>query len=770
MGFNLGGVIMKNDLRWYFVGLAIVLSVFSRVEAQGDPNDPSRLTLERIFDSNEFRAESIEGLTWLEDGSGFTYLRDVNDPNNAQEIVFYGPIVEKEKVWVSACQLIPEGKTESLPIEKYTWSHDYERLLIFTNAKQVWRTKTRGDYWVLDRDSGKLQKIGGQAETARLMFAKFCPDGKQVAYVYRNNIYVQDLAKGRIRQLTRDGSATIVNGTSDWVNEEELRIRDGFRWSPDGRYIAYWQFDTSDVNSMTLINNTAALYPQTTSFPYPKAGQTNSICRVGVVSVKGGKTRWLKLPGDPREHYVPALDWKEDANELVIQQLNRLQNTHIVFTAQVKSRPFNQVSVTVPHAVFTDKDTTWVDPDTRPHWLADGRHFLWLSERDGWQHLYRVDTHTQEARVLSPGPYDIIDIVQVDETNNRIFFIASPKNPGQRYLFRLPLSGGPAERVTPQALPGSHTYNAARKGDWAVHTYSTLERPPQIELIRLSTHKAVRVLEDNETLYESYRALNLAPVEFFRVPIGDDIELDGWIMKPPDFDARQRYPVLFYVYGEPAGQTVRDRWPSRSSGLWHRLLTQQGFIVISMDNRGTPAPRGRLWRKSVYRQIGIQASSDQSTAVKQLLRSRTYLDPQRVGVWGWSGGGSMTLNAMFRYPDLYQVGIAVAFVSDMRYYDTIYQERYMGLPSDNEDGYRDGSPITFAEQLKGDLLLVYGTGDDNCHYQNCEALINKLVEHNKPFDLMVYPNRRHRIAAGKNTSLHLYTLMTRYLTTRMRDR
>ncbi len=721
---------------------------------------PQSLTLEQIFDSNDFKGESLSGLQWLEDGSGFLQLEDANDVNDAKDIVFTDAESKTSQIWIPAQQLIPAGRTSPLAIESYAFSSNQRKVLIFTNAEQVWRQKTRGDYWVLDRDHRHLFQLGGDAETSQLMFAKFSPDGTRVAYVYHHNLYVQDLTTQRIFTLTQDGSDTLINGTADWVNEEELRIRDGFRWSPDGRHIAYWQFNTQDVADMSLINNTDGRYPQVTTFKYPKAGHTNSICRVGVVNAAGSKTRWIKLPGDPREHYVPALAWQQDSSDLIVQQLNRLQNTHRIYRVGVKRRSFKRVSVTTPQLLFTDTDEAWVDPDTRPHWLAGEEQFLWLSERDGWQHLYRVNTTSGAATLLSWDRADILSIVRVDEDAGWAYVIASPEDPTQRYLYRVALAGGSLERLTPAHQPGTHAYQTPAQGPWAIHTHGSASRPPQITVIRLRDHQVQQVLETNNTLRES--CASLPPTEFFRVAVPKRAVLDGWCIKPPDFDPRKRYPVLFHVYGEPAGQTVRDTWP-RASRLWHHFLAQQGIVVISLDNRGTPAPRGRQWRKCVYRQVGILAAEDQAEAVRQVLKNRPYLDPQRVGVWGWSGGGSMTLNAMFRYPDLYQVGVAVAFVSDMRNYDTIYQERYMGLPQDNEEGYRDGSPITFAHQLTGDLLLVYGTGDDNCHYQNCEALINTLVEHDRPFDLLVYPNRRHGIAKGKNTRLHLYRHMTRYL-------
>ena len=727
-----------------------------KVEGAVSATDPGRLTLERIYDSNDFKAKSVERVRWLEDGSGYMQLKEVVDANGVKEVVFTDPITGESTVHIAVSQLVPPSHSEPLVIEDYHWSEDRKTCLLFCDAVQVWRTKTRGDYWLLDVDSNDLFQIGGDAEAASLMFAKLSPDASQVAYVNEKNLYVQTLADGSIRQVTQRASDEIINGTSDWVYEEELRLRDAFRWSPDGEHLAYWQFDTEGVEAISLVNTTDALYHKVTRLKYPKAGQTNPAVRVGVVSARGGETHWLDIPGDPREHYIQAMDWLEDSNDLIVQQLNRLQNTHHVYLSEVVEGVPSE-----PRLMFTDRDDAWLNPDVRPLWSKDGRSFLWLSERDGWSHLYRVSRDSGEATLLSPGLYDVISVVKVDEDRQWIYVMASPEDPGQRYLYRLPLAGGAAQRVTPADQPGTHSYSISEKADWAVHTWSQFDRVPVTDLVRLPDLHPVRVLEANESLAGLVDALTPTPSEFFRVD-ANGVTLDGWCIKPPDFDPTRKYPLLIYVYGEPAGQTVKDSWAGKRV-LWHRMLAQEGYLVVSIDNRGTPAPKGRKWRKCVYRKVGLLPAEDQAAALRTLIKQRPYIDADRVGVWGWSGGGSMTLNALFRYPDLYHVGMAVAFVADMHYYDTIYQERYMGLPQDNEEDYVQGSPITFAQHLQGDLLLVYGTGDDNCHYQNCEALVNKLVEHNKVFTMMAYPNRRHRISKGKNTSLHLYGLLTRYL-------
>ncbi|MBL8189763.1 MAG: S9 family peptidase, partial [Acidobacteria bacterium] len=630
-----------------------------------------------------------------------------------------------------------------------------------------WRSNTRGDYWVFELASKKLQKLGGTAKPSSLMFAKFSPDATRVGYVRENNIYVESLADGRIIQLTTDGAQYTVNGTFDWVYEEELFCRDGWRWSPDGKQIAYWQLDASGVKEFKMINNTDELYPKIISFPYPKAGETNSAARVGVVSAEGGKTQWFQVAGDARNNYLPRMEWAASSSEVLIQQLNRLQNTNIIMLGDVRT---GQV-----RTVLTEKDDAWVDVswgaidwDRRGlargdvEWIEGGKRFLWVSERDGWRHVYSISRDGKDVKCITPGNYDLIGVELVDVPNGWIYFSASPENATQKYLFRARLNGeGKAERLSPANQPGTHTYTISPRGDLAIHTYSAATKAPVTDVVRFPEHAVVRTMFDNKELAERLAKLKPVAHEFFRVKIEDGVELDGWMMKPPGFDATKKYPVLFHVYGEPWGQTVLDAW-SGGQAMWHRMLAQQGYLVMSVDNRGTPAPRGRAWRKSIYRKMGIRNSLDQANAARAISQW-PFVDATRIGIWGWSGGGSSTLNAMFRYPDVYKVGMSVAPVPDIRYYDTIYQERYCGLPQDHPDEYKQSSPITFASQLQGQLLLVHGTGDDNVHYQGSEALINALIAANKQFTMMAYPNRSHGIYEGPGTTRHLYGLLTQFL-------
>lgn len=718
-----------------------------------------QITLDNLFASQDFRIRRIAPAHWQTVGGAYTRLEKTATPDlDGMDIVLYRPGQKKGRLLVSAGQLINEKTKKPLDIEEYSWSEDGNWLLVFTESRQVWRQNSRGDYWVLNLKSGHLWQIGADADASSLMFAKISPDNRRVAYVYHNDIYVQNLSdqaeQRTVSRLTRDGGPTLINGTFDWVYEEEFHLHDGFRWSPDSRHIAFWQLDSSKVQLFHLINNTDSLYPTLTAIPYPKAGTANSACRIGVVAAAGGQIDWIEFPGDPAEHYLPRMDWAASSSEVVIQRMNRRQNENRLILYDIDRKQ--------SRTILTETDSAWLDAVDDLKWLDGGRHFTWISERNGWRHVYVVSRDGTASRCITPGQYDVVRVLNIDDRGGWVYFMASPDNPTQDYLYRVRLTGaGPAERLSPTDQPGTHSYRISADARWAFHNYSSFEKPPLSQMISLPDHRCVTVLEDNAPLRKALAEIKPAPVEFFNVDIGDGVELSAWCLKPADFDASKRYPVLFYVYGEPWSQTVIDSYGRNYP--WFLMLAQKGYLVMSVDNRGTPQPRGRQWRKCVYGQIGILASADQAAAVRAILKSRPYVDPERVGVWGWSGGGSMTLNLMFRHPELYRTGMSVAPVPDMRLYDTIYQERYMGLPGDNESGYTNGSPITFAQQLQGNLLIVHGSGDDNVHYQGTERLINKLIEHDKAFTMMTYPNRSHSISEGKNTSLHLYRLLTRYL-------
>ncbi len=715
--------------------------------------DSSLLSVRRIYGSGDFSPETFGPPRWLAGGAAYTTLERSRETKGARDLVRYDVESGARTLLVPASRLIPPGDTVPLAVESYRWSDDEHQLLVFTNSRPVWRQNTRGDFWVLDLATWRLRKLGGpRAKESTLMFAKFSPDGRRVGYVREHNLYVEDIATGRITQLTRDGSRTIINGTFDWVYEEELDLRDGWRWSPDGKWIAFWQLNADRVRDFTLINTTDSLYSQAVPIQYPKAGEENSAARAGVVSAAGGVVRWFQIPGDPRQNYLARMEWADNSIEVVIEHLNRLQNTNTVYlgdrlTGKVRSP-------------LVERDSAWVDVVDEVPWLEGGRSFLWESERDGWTHIYRVSRDGGEVKPLTPGAFDVASVAAVDQAGGWLYYLASPDNPAQRYLYRIRLDGtGQAERVTPADQAGMHAYNVAPNAHVALHTWSRFGVPPVTELIRLPEHQVVRTLVANAQLKSRVATLRRGPAEFFQVDIGDGVKLNGWVMKPVDFTPNRKYPLFFTNYGGPGSQTVLDSW-SGSNYLWNLMLTQKGYLVASIDNRGT-GMRGRDWRKIVYRRLGVIETQDQVAAARAMGRW-SYVDSTRIGVFGWSYGGFMSLNGLFQAPDVYSMAIAVAPVTHWKFYDNIYTERYNGLPQDNKSGYDAGSPLSYVDRMRGRLLLVHGTGDDNVHYQNSEALINALVQADKQFDLMSYPNRNHGIFGG-NTTLHLRQRLTDFI-------
>jgi dipeptidyl-peptidase-4 len=680
------------------------------------------------------------------------------------EIVQYSLPGNEFKVLVSKQQLTPQGSTTPLKLSFYTFTADQQKALLFTNTQKVWRLRTKGDYWVLDMKTNSLTQLGKSLPASSLMFAKFSPDGQSVAYVSGNNIYVENLATAQVKPMTTDGSVTLINGTFDWAYEEEFYCRDGFRWSPDSKTIAYWQIDASSIRKFYLINNTDSIYAQLIPIEYPKVGQKPSACKVGVVNVADSKTTWINIPGDPSQNYIVRMEYIPFSNNLLIQQLNRKQNNSKLYVSDIATGSSKVIQ--------EETDAAWVDliqpgnPYTIDftnnfNWLNESKSILWASEKDGWLHLYQVSLAGKPEKLVTKGNYDVIDLKYTDPKAGYVYFMASPDNATQKYLYRSKLDGtGAAELLSPPALQGTHDYSFSPSGKYAWHSFSNHFTKPSSELIAVAKHKP---LFEKESIAARLDSLQVkSNTEFFKVTTKDKVEMDGWMVKPQNFDPKKKYPVVFYVYTEPASATVTDVYGAGMNRLYAGDMAEDGYIYISVDNRGTPAPKGREWRKSIYRKIGRLNISDQAMAAAEILKW-DFVDTSRVAVWGWSGGGTATLNLMFQHPEIYKTGISIAAVANELTYDNIYQERYMGLPQENMEDFVNGSAITYAKNLKGNLLYIHGTGDDNVHYQNAEMLVNELIKYNKQFQIMPYPNRTHGISEGEGTSEHLSTLYTNYL-------
>jgi dipeptidyl-peptidase 4 len=701
-------------------------------------------------------AQQRGGVYWLK--SGNTYV--VPEEGSLTAYTLPG---KTKQVLLAKDQLVPAGKTEPLRVRSFALSEDEQKVLLFTNTQKVWRYHTRGDYWVYDRQTKKLQQLGAGRPVSSLMFAKFSPDGQQVAYVSENNIYAEDLASNQVKQLTADGTRKRINGTFDWAYEEEFACRDGFRWSPGSKKIAFWQIDASDVKDYFMFNLTDGVYSKVLPVEYPSAGEAPSPYKIGVIDVAAGATKWMDIPGDPRQNYVPRMEWAANANEVILQQLNRKQNESRLFLCNATSGKATNI--------HTEKDQAWIDVistwDSNYNnggwdWLSNGKEFLWASEKDGWRHLYRVSRDGKKESLITEGNYDVMSIVNVNEPEGYVYVMASPENATQKYLYRVKLNGkGKLERLSPASQPGTHQYTVSPNAKFAFHSFSNYYTRPSSESISLPDHKA---LGGTSAVEQALAQTNKAspPVEFFKVKTSEGVEMDAWMVKPTNFDPKKKYPVVFQVYTEPAGQTVLDSYGTGMNNLYKGSMAQDGYVYVSVDNRGTPGPKGRDWRKSIYRKVGVLNIKDQAMAAQEILK-QPFLDTSRVAVWGWSGGGSATLNLLFQYPQIYKTGISVAAVANQLTYDNIYQERYMGLPQENLEDFVNGSPITHAKNLKGNLLYIHGTGDDNVHYNNAEQLINELIKHNKQFQVMPYPNRSHSISEGEGTSTHLATLFTNYL-------
>lgn len=718
--------------------LLLLLASARQLVAQGAD---TALGLTTIFGGTELDGAPLPAPQWLPDGN--SWIETHPAPGGGTDIIRVSAERGDTTVVARASDLVgDDGKP--MTIEGLTLSRDGTKALLFHNSVRVWRQNTRGVYHVLDLATRRLMPL---SRTAGLqMFAKFSPDGRRAAFVRDNNLFVADLIAGGERALTSDGSDVIVNGTSDWVYEEELGVRDAFRWSPDSRRIAFWRFDQTAIPIFPMVDQLPTS-PKVLPLRYPKAGDPNSRVRVGVVDVGSGGTTWMNTGADTL--YIASVEW-ESADSLTIQRLNRVQNEMTLLLASA--------STGATRTLLSERSDAWVSvDDATPRWVERGKMFIWPSEQGGWRHyaLYRRDGSL--AGRLSRDSVDATALAAVDEAHGLAYVMEAAPRPMERQVMAYPLKvAGKPKRVTTEA--GTHRIDVSPNGRWMVDRHSTASMPPTVTLVELQSPGRRRVLQGNDALRTRLAASTRAP-EFFQLPMPDGVKLNAWRILPPAFDSTRRYPVLMYVYGGPGSQTVLDDYMGKRF-LWHQYLAHRGYVVVSVDNRGTGA-RGADFMHSVYLNLGARESQDQIDAARW-LRQQRWVDSSRVAIWGWSYGGYMAALTSFKGGPLFRAAISVAPVTDWHLYDDIYTERYMRTPAENPTGYKVSAPQAHVAGLTAQYLLVHGTGDDNVHPQNTIQLADKLQAAGKQFELMLYPDRTHSISGG-NTQLHLFTLLTNFL-------
>ncbi len=716
------------------ISLASVIAIpaLSPTSAAAQVPPATEARLRSIFEAGDFNARSFQA-TWLPDGSGYTTLESPPGAS-ARELVRYDAASGDRTVLVSLAHLTPAGASEPMRISGHQFAPDGSRVLL----------QTRGDgVWMFEWATSTLKRVdGGGGNT-------ISPDGTRILFTRDGDLHVHDLATTETARLTHTTAQSVSNGRATW--------------SPDGNRVAFVQSDASGVRMRSMLVPTDPSYPELREVRFARVGETITRLRVGVVDAEGTAVRWISIPSPTEGFYLGQVSWAGNSEELLVEQFSRFRDERDFFIANVSTGEVNQL--------YHESDPAWVIASYRLNagleWIRGGDSFLLLTEKDGWRHSYVHSREGREERLLTPGPFDVMERGPVDERGGGddegwFYFFASPDNATQRYLYRVRLDGSePPERVTPEDQPGTHFYDFSPDLRWAFHTWSTFDTPPVTALVSLPDHRVVRVLEDNDEVRRRAEATTSHPTEFLELDIGDGVVMDAWMIKPRDFDAGAKYPVFIYVYGEPHGQTVLDRWSTRNN--YHRAIADLGYLVVSIENRGTPAPKGAEWRRAPFPTIGVQSTEEHAAGVRELGRMLPYVDVSRVGIWGWSGGGSNTLNSLFRRPDVYHVGIAVVPKPQPHLYNAWFQEIYMETLETNPEGYRVSAPINYAEGLEGDLLIIHGTGETNTHLEIVEGLVDRLVELGKTFDYMTYPNRNHGLSEGEGTALHVRMLMVRYL-------
>ena len=704
-----------------------------------------KLTLEDIYQNNVFTTNSVKGLNWMKNGNYYTSL--INNPSTKrQDIIKYatttGVAVE---TLIQGHLLMQPGKDTPLKIDSYSFNHDETQMLIASDEEAIYRRSKKAFYYIYDLTSRKLgQLVYGQKQS----FATFSPQGSKVGFVRDNDLYIQDILKDELIQVTTDGKKNeIINGSADWVYEEELSLSQAFCWSPDGSMVAYLKFDETDVPVYNM-QKWNGLYPEDYTYKYPKAGEKNSLVTAHIYDLATGNTREIKIANDGSEVYLARMQWLPSGSTVSIIRLNRLQNLLEMFHYDTETEKIQRV--------YTQKSDTYIDIDQVDDltYLSDGKSFLISSERSGFKHLYHYAINGDLIRQITSGNWSVDEFAGINEDKNLVYYLSTEISPIERHLFSIDLKGKSKQQLT--KIPGTHTANFSSDFKYYISTSSNVNEPPTTTLFR-ADGKPVKVLAENSISLNHSVEYGFAKTEFLNIPLTGGEYLNAYMMKPQDFSEDKTYPVLMYVYGGPGSQNVMNRW---NSNMWHHLLTQEGYIVICVDNRGTGG-KGKNFQHITYKQLGKYESEDQIAAAKY-ISEWPFIDKERIGIWGWSYGGYMSSLCLLLGHDVFKAAIAVAPVTNWRYYDTIYTERYLQRPQDNPSGYDDYSPVHHAEKLRGALLLVHGTGDDNVHFQNAVEFQNALIKANKQFDSFFYPDRNHGIHGG-NTRLHLYTMMTNFI-------
>ena len=714
---------------------SILVAFASILLAQSSFAQEKTIELEDIWASRIFSPEWVWGLNSMNDGVHYSSMNYGNGNVYVTEYSY--------ETGDSVSTIIDSKNFEDINFDDYSFSKNEQKVLLPTATESIYRHSTRSKYYIYDRETRNALELS----TGKQRLAQFSPDATKVAFVRENNIFIKDLKSDLETQVTTDGEMNkIINGATDWVYEEEFAFDNGFQWNSNGTKIAFYRFNEEAVPEFSM-DMFSALYPSQTRFKYPKAGEANSTVEIFIYDVASNKIVEAAIETED-EFYIPRIKWTKNENVLSVQRMNRHQNNldFILVNANDGSAK----------TIFTETDEAYIDVTDNLTFLNDGEHFVWTSEKSGYNHIYLYNLKGKQVRKITKGDYEVTDFYGVDESTNTVYFASAERSAMHRDVYSVQLNGRNKRMLTNRVGTNSATFSTSYK--YFINQHSDANTPYHFSLFD-ATGTEVRTLKDNATLNETLGNYALSQKEFFNFETTEGVNLNAWMMKPHDFDATKEYPVFMYLYGGPGSQQVTDAWGG-SNFLWFQMLTQQGYIVACVDNRGTGA-RGAEFKKCTYQQLGKLETQDQIEANRHLA-SLPYVDGSRIGIFGWSYGGYMSSLCLLKGADDFKMAIAVAPVTNWRYYDSIYTERYMRTPQENASGYDDNSPINHVEKLKGKYLLVHGSADDNVHYQNTMEMTTALVNANKQFDLFIYPNKNHGIYGGY-TRLHLFTKMTNFI-------